>query len=111
MAERVPFVGLTLSESHSAKLEMILTNFVLTQMQTEGSTFYRADAAAGPAAGTKRKAETETEGSQGQERPKAKAKGKGKAKSANNKPNENEEENQNEEEETAAPGTASPLPW
>ena len=44
MAERVPYHGLTLSECHSGKLEMILTNFVVTQMQTEGSTFYRAEA-------------------------------------------------------------------
>ena len=44
VAERIPFAGLTLSEPHSNKLEVMLTEFVLSLMQSEGSTYYRADA-------------------------------------------------------------------
>lgn len=78
MSERISYLGLTLSDAHSSQLEMILTNFVVTQMQTEGSTYYRSEAAAqgnqkvGPK-GPKRKNESTKE-----ERPKAKAKGKNK---------------------------------
>lgn len=78
VSERISYLGLTLSDAHSSQLEMILTNFVVTQMQTEGSTYYRSEAAAqgnqqvGPK-GPKRKNESTKE-----ERPKAKAKGKNK---------------------------------
>ena len=103
-------MGLTLSESHSTKLEMSLTNFVVTQMQTEGSTFYRAEAvgaAEGSGSANKRSAEP---GDSQSERPKAKAKVKGKAK-ASNKRAEPEAQVQEEQDETAA-GTDSPvLPW
>ena len=71
VAERVPYHGFTLSECHSGKLEMILTNFVVTQMQTEGSTFYRSDAVVTTDSSNKRAGEESQE-----ERPKAKAKAK-----------------------------------
>ena len=75
MAERVSYLGLTLSDSHSTQVEMILTNFVVTLMQTEGSTFYRSDTVAQGkqqeqvTKGSKRKNENSKE-----ERPKAKGK-------------------------------------
>ena len=75
MAERVSYLGLTLSDSHSTQVEMILTNFVVTLMQTEGSTFYRSDTVAQGkqqeqvTTGSKRKHENSKE-----ERPKAKGK-------------------------------------
>ena len=81
MAERVSYLGLTLSDSHSTQVEMILTNFVVTLMQTEGSTFYRSDTVAQGkqqeqvTKGSKRKNENSKE-----ERPKAKAKGKSRPK-------------------------------
>ena len=75
MAERVSYLGLTLSDSHSTQVEMILTNFVVTLMQTEGSTFYRSDTVAQGkqqeqvTKGSKRKSENSKA-----ERPKAKGK-------------------------------------
>ena len=75
VAERVSYLGLTLSDSHSTQVEMILTNFVVTLMQTEGSTFYRSETVAQGkqqeqvTKGSKRKNENSKE-----ERPKAKGK-------------------------------------
>ena len=67
---RIPYAGLTLTEAHSTKMELLLTEFVLSQMQMEGSTYYRADALSATSA-----ANAEESG------PEAKAKAKPKPKS------------------------------
>ena len=81
VAERIPFAGLTLSEPHSTKLEVMLTEFVLSLMQSEGSTYYRADSSAMASEVSKKRKHT---GEEGQEdtgpKPKAKSKAKAKAK-------------------------------
>ena len=104
MAERVPYHGLTLSECHSGKLEMILTNFVVTQMQTEGSTFYRAEAvtAVGTSGSDSNKRSSDDCGQD--QRPKAKAKPQPKPRP--------EPANAQEEEAEGGDGNESPvLPW
>ena len=79
MAERISYLGLTLSDPHSSQVEMLLTNFVVSQMQTPGSTYYRSEAVdqgnqqEQAAKGGKRKNKNTEE-----ERPKAKAKAKNK---------------------------------
>ena len=80
MAERISYLGLTLSDAHSSQVEMLLTNFVVSQMQTPGSTYYRSEAVDQgnqqqdqAAKGGKRKNKNTEE-----ERPKAKAKAKNK---------------------------------
>lgn len=102
LAERVPYMGLTLSESHSTQLELILTNFAVTLMQTEGSTYYRAAA----------KRKSEGEGNE-DEPPKAKAKAKGKAKGKPKaKPTpEAETDAQAEEPEADNDDEEVQLPW
>ena len=79
VAERISYLGLTLSDAHSSQVEMLLTNFVVSQMQTPGSTYYRSEAVDQgnqqqdqAAKGGKRKNKNNTE----EERPKAKAKNK-----------------------------------
>ena len=81
VAERISYLGLTLSDAHSSQVEMLLTNFVVSQMQTPGSTYYRSEAVDQgnqqqdqAAKGGKRKNKNNTE----EERPKAKAKAKNK---------------------------------
>ena len=80
MAERISYLGLTLSDAHSSQVEMLLTNFVVSQMQTPGSTYYRSEAVdqgnqqEQAAKGGKRK----NKNTDGEERPKAKAKAKNK---------------------------------
>ena len=44
LLERVPFVGFTLSEQHSKRLEVQLTDFIVAEMKREGSTHYRPEA-------------------------------------------------------------------
>jgi hypothetical protein len=110
VAERVSYLGLTLSDSHSTQVEMILTNFVVTLMQTEGSTFYRSDTVAQGkqqeqvTKGGKRKNENSKE-----ERPKAKAKAK-----------KNKEEQTKDDDKATAPDAgddddaedgSDALPW
>ena len=97
-----PYMGLTLSESHSTQLELILTNFAVTLMQTEGSTYYRAAA----------KRKSEGEGNE-DEPPKAKAKAKGKAKGKPKaKPTpEAETDAQAEEPEADNDDEEVQLPW
>ena len=80
VAERISYLGLTLSDAHSSQVEMLLTNFVVSQMQTPGSTYYRSEAVDQgnqphdqAAKGGKRKNKNTEE-----ERPKAKAKAKNK---------------------------------
>lgn len=102
LSERVPFYGFTLSEAHSRHLEILLTDYVLEQMSTEGSTFYRSEVAS-KADDRKRTAEEDK---------KPVPKKKAKAKSKNNKPEtdavgENQDDNAAEGEEA----TGSPLPW
>ena len=77
MAERIPFAGLTLTEAHPTKLELILTEFVLSLMKSEGSTYYRANASALEPEASKKRKHT---GEDGQEDTGSKPKGKAKAK-------------------------------
>ena len=109
MAERVPYHGLTLSECHSGKLEMILTNFVVTQMQTEGSTFYRAEAvtAVGTSGSDSNKRSSDDCGQD--QRPKAKAKVKNTAKGKPQPKPRPEPANAQEEEAEGGDGNESPV--
>ena len=108
-------MGMTLSESHSSHMEMMLTSFVVSEMGTEGSTFYRSEATThcGPnASESKRK---NASGEEGQP-PKAKAKAKGKAKAKNQpkstrEPNEEVDEDAEPEETEDAGGHGDTLPW
>ena len=117
VAERIPFAGLTLSETHSTKLEVILTEFVLTLMQTEGSTYYRAGASAKASEGTKKR-KLEEEGEDEDCGPKPKSKAKAKAKGQPKAPPASQSAKKAGEtgpEETADPveeaGGDDDLPW
>ena len=92
---------------------MILTNFVVTLMQTEGSTYYRSEAAAQPreaqAAETSAQGKKRKNDSLEEARPKAKAKGKKKGKQ--------DEQTKDDDTEAATAGDADDddaedaLPW
>lgn len=43
LLERKAFVGVTLSEAHSKRIEILLTNYLTDEFQREGSTFYRPE--------------------------------------------------------------------
>ena len=112
---RVPYAGLTLSECHSTQLEVLLTQYVLSQMRTEGSTYYRADASAIGASGQggqKRKnGEQEGEDQTTETKPKkAKAKSKPKATPKASQTKDPDPETV-EETEDAAGGEEDDLPW
>ena len=49
VAERLPYFGLTLSETHGRKLELQLTDYIVAEMKREGSTFFRPEACPNPA--------------------------------------------------------------
>ena len=49
LAERLPYFGLTLSETHGRKLELQLTDYIVAEMKREGSTFFRPEACQNPA--------------------------------------------------------------
>ena len=49
LLERVPYFALTHSEVHSKKLEVQLTDFIVSEMKKEGSTHYRPEACQEPA--------------------------------------------------------------
>lgn len=42
---RIPSIGFALGEVHAQKAEMLLTDHILTMMRTEGTTYYRPEAA------------------------------------------------------------------
>ena len=44
LLERVPYYGFVLSDQHCKKLELLLTEFVLSQMKIEGTSHYRPEA-------------------------------------------------------------------
>ena len=44
LLERVPYYAFTLTECHSKKLEVILTQFLVDEMRREGSTHFRPEA-------------------------------------------------------------------
>jgi hypothetical protein len=46
--ERTPYWGLALSERHAWKVEVVLTDFVLSEMKKEGSSHYRPECVAEP---------------------------------------------------------------
>ena len=111
VAELISFCGLTLSDCHSSHMEMTLTNFVVSQMMTEGSTFYRSEAAAQgsqeePDHQTKKNSKRKSEGKE--ERPKAKAKGKNKGQTKEVEENVEDDEAAGEE---VAEDTSDQLPW
>ena len=111
---RVPYAGLTLSECHSTQLEVLLTQYVLSQMRTEGSTYYRADASAIGASGQggqKRKNGEQEGEDQTETKPKkAKAKSKPKATPKASQTKDPDPETV-EETEDAAGGEEDDLPW
>ncbi len=86
LLERVPFVGFALTEQHSKRLEVQLTDFVVAEMKREGSTHYRPEACnSGEVDGNSE------EGPQPKPKPAAKNNSKNKGKPPKNK-NEKEEE-------------------
>lgn len=46
--ERIPYWGLALSERHCRKVEVVLTDFVLSEMRREGSSHYRPECVVEP---------------------------------------------------------------
>lgn len=114
LAERIPFAGLTLSEAHSTKLEVILTNFVLSLMQSEGSTYYRPDASAMAAEASRKRKHAGDEEDTTDPKPKGKAKAKGKPKAtpkANPSPEETGAGQKDEEVQGAEAEEGDDLPW
>eukprot|EP00435_Cladocopium_sp_Y103_P050067 s89_g15.t1 len=63
LAERLPYFGLTLTETHSKKLELQLTDFVVAEMKREGSTFFRPEACQNPAEEEEKKPPPKSKGS------------------------------------------------
>lgn len=43
LQERIPYWGLALSELHCRKTEVVLTDFILSEMRREGSSHYRPE--------------------------------------------------------------------
>lgn len=110
LLERVPYYAFTLTECHSKKLEVILTQFLVDEMRKEGSTHFRPEAVqdqerqeADSVPKKRTKGGKKDEGSEVVPKKKAKAKAK-------NKKDDDEEkkEEQGAEEEEAG---GSPLPW
>ena len=95
LLERVPYFGVCLSESHCKKLEVQLTDFVVTEMKKEGSTHYRPEACQDP--GIEESSEAE---------PKAKAKGKAKPKPKAGQADAQGKKNKKTDEEDAGEGQA-----
>lgn len=96
LTERLPFLGFTLSEAHAKKLELQLTDFIVSEMKREGSTHYRPEAVQQVELGEATEEETPTV--------KAKGKAKGKAKSGSKKHKKEEKEGAGEaDEETSKP--------
>ena len=61
ISERIPCQAFTVTDAHAKHLELLLTEFVLGLMKTEGSSFYRA-AAAGSGGGAEEQAKRKKEG-------------------------------------------------
>ena len=91
LSERLPFLGFTLSEVHSKKLELQLTDFIVSEMQREGSTHYRPEAVQ----------QVDTEEAEGKPVPKPKPKGVSKPKPKNQGKNKKETDGATGEEEEA----------
>eukprot|EP00435_Cladocopium_sp_Y103_P040722 s2841_g11.t1 len=109
LLERLPYFGFVLSEAHGKKIEMQLTDFVLTEMRNEGSSHYRPEACQEPSAETgsesaqpkKQKSETAPKGEPKPKKPR--------------KTSKKEDETEEVPAEAAAAGEEeeknSPLPW
>lgn len=122
LLERVPYYGFTLTELHAKKLEISLTQWMLSELKKEGSTHFRPDAVeepedesdkkAQPKPKTERKKRPKTgnneDGDGGSEPPKKQPKSKAKNKK-NGKDDGDEDEAQNDEGEGGEGN--SPLPW
>ena len=110
LLERVPYYAFTLTELHSKKLEVILTQFLVDEMKKEGSTHFRPEAVQEPVADSvqepkkRPKAGNKEEGSEVQ--PKKKAKAKANAKNKKDDDEDIEEQGAEEGDENS-----SPLPW
>ena len=111
LLERIPYYAFTLTESHSKKLEVILTQFLVDEMKKEGSTHFRPEALQEPqvdsAQDLKKRPKGGEEGSEVQPKKKPKAKAK-----AKNKKDDDDGEN-GDDEQGAGEGddNTSPLPW
>eukprot|EP00435_Cladocopium_sp_Y103_P020629 s1684_g5.t1 len=117
LLERIPYCGFTLSEAHSKKIEVQLTDFIVSEFKKEGSTHYRPEACQSPGVDT---AETDP-------KPKKKSKAKAKPKAepadsqAQGKKNKKTEEDDEGEpqpkkktkktDEEEAASEAESLPW
>jgi hypothetical protein len=69
ISERIPCQAFTVTDAHAKHLELLLTEFVLGLMKTEGSSFYRA-AAAGSGGGAEEQAKRKKEGDDQEKKPK-----------------------------------------
>ena len=111
LLERVPYYAFTLTECHSKKLEVILTQFLVDEMRKEGSTHFRPEAVQDQ---ERQEADSvpkkRTKGGKKDEGSEVVPKKKAKAKAKNKKDDDDEEkkEEQGAEEEEAG---GSPLPW
>ena len=103
--ERTPYWGLALSERHARKVEVVLTDFVLSEMKKEGSSHYRPECVAEP-----RTEETKTPTPK--PAPKKRSKPKtGQQAGASEGTVEREGEDKNEDEDGGEKSDASSLPW
>ena len=106
LLERIPYFAFTLTEAHSKKLEVILTQFLVDEMKREGSSHFRPEALQEPGTGEADSAEKKRKSEEQEVRPKRKAKAKAKSKKEDDELEKIEETGADEEEEQN-----SPLPW
>ena len=114
LLERVPYNAFTLTECHSKRLEVVLTQFLVDEMRKEeGSTHFRPKAVQ-----DQERQETDsvqdrkkrTKGGKKDEGSEVVPKKKAKAKAKNKKDDDDEEKNEEQEAEEEEAG-GSPLPW
>ena len=108
ISERIPCQAFTVTDAHAKHLELLLTEFVLGLMKTEGSSFYRA-AAAGSGGGAEEQAKRKKEGDDQEKKPKkpktAPKKKQKKAVEAETQNENQDEQNEDEDEQD------SDMPW
>ncbi|CAE7656878.1 unnamed protein product, partial [Symbiodinium necroappetens] len=101
LALRIPAVGIALSDPHSKHVELALTEYVLKQMSTEGSTFYRAEAAQalGEAAATEKKKKKNDDDGDDETQPMKKPRSKKTAKPKKQKEGQEDDEDDADEKD------------
>ena len=112
LLERVPYYAFTLTECHSKKLEVILTQFLVDEMRKEGSTHFRPEAVQDQ---ERQEADSvpkkRTKGGKKDEGSEVVPKKKAKAKAKNKKDDDDDEEKKEEQGAEEEEAGGSPLPW